>query len=281
VPSARSLHRSLAVLAGAAALLAAQGTASAARQSPAASARAPANPRLLPDITTLRINSADLEVDTSRDRTLLRLSNRIANRGRGPLEIYPSARSHDCNGNGDPADDRDAIQRIFLDANGDGVFRRGTDTQAQRHRFGCERYDPAARHWNIFDLARYELRRLHSGKTIAKKRKVAFCTIDTERVFPRLPGSPRSRYYPRGDCDQHTTLGISIGWADEYYYGLPAQRLDVTGVKAGRYCLVSIGDPDNLLRESNNSNNARRTRIELQPGKLKVRTLPGRCRLSG
>jgi hypothetical protein len=70
-----------------------------------------------------------------------------------------------------------------------------------------------------------------------------------------------------------------VGWADEYYYGLPGQALDITGVKAGRYCLASTADPANLLREANNSNNRRRTRIELRPAKHVVKTLPGPCRI--
>ena len=100
-------------------------------------------------------------------------------------------------------------------------------------------------------------------------------------MFPRLPGSPNSGYYPRGGCDEHSTLGVSVGWEDEYYYGLPGQELNVTGVKAGRYCLVSTADPDNLLRESDNSNNARRTRIALRPAKREAKVLPGGCRLGG
>jgi hypothetical protein len=55
----------------------------------------------------------------------------------------------------------------------------------------------------------------------------------------------------------------------------------VTGVRAGRYCLISTGDPDSLLHESDNSNNVRRTRIELHPGKLTAKALPGRCRFRG
>jgi len=49
----------------------------------------------------------------------------------------------------------------------------------------------------------------------------------------------------------------------------PGQDLNVTGLGRGRYCLVSRADPDNLLRESNNSNNARKTRIALHPAKRK------------
>ena len=90
--------------------------------------------------------------------------------------------------------------------------------------------------------------------------------------YPRQAG-----YYPQGGCDQNSTLGVSVGWADEYYYGLPGQQLNITGLRGGRYCLVSKGDPDNLLRESNNSNNVRRTRIALHPAKHTVKRLSGRC----
>ncbi len=237
--------------------------------------------RLLPDLATMRIDSGDLRIKASGGKVLLRLTNRIANKGQGPLEIYPSASSHGCDQDGNPDNDRDALQRVFLDANGDRVFERDADTRSEHFRFGCKRYDPRAGHWNVFDLARYELRRLRTKKTVASASKVAYCTVDSDPVFPNLPGSPGRDYYPRGGCDEGSTLGISIGWADEYYYGLPGQELDVSGVKAGRYCLVSTGDPDNLLRESDDSNNKRKTRIALRPGERVVRTLPGRCQIGG
>jgi Lysyl oxidase len=235
--------------------------------------------KVLPDIVTLRVKSDDLNVESSNSNTQLRLTNRIANKGRGPLEIYPSANSHGCDGDGDPDNDRDAIQRIFLDTNGDRVFERKSDTESEHFTFGCDRYDPHAHHWDVFDLARYALRRLRSGRTVAKASKVAFCTVDSDPEFPWLPGSPNVPYYPQGGCDGSSILGVSVGWADEYYYRLPGQALNITGLKGGRFCLVSTGDPSNLLRESNNSNNRRRTRIELRPAKQLVKTLPGPCRI--
>lgn len=235
--------------------------------------------RLLPDIVTLRVHSDDLRVESSKGDTLLRLTNRVANKGRGPLEIYPSAKSHGCDGDADPDNDRNAVQRIFLDTSGDRVFERKADTESEHFAFGCDRYDPHAHHWDVFNLARYALLRRHNGRTVSKTSKVAFCTVDSDPAFPWLPGAPEEPYYPQGGCDESSTLGVSVGWADEYYYGLPGQALDLTGVKAGRYCLVSIADPANLLREAKNSNNRRRTRIELQPAKHVVKTLPGPCRI--
>jgi hypothetical protein len=244
-------------------------------------ARAGEPHRLLPDLTTMRIHSADLQIDRAGSEVYLRLTNRLANRGRGPLEIYPGTGSHDCDRDGDPGNDRDALQRVFLDGDGNRVFERDTDARSQRFKFGCKRYDPETGRWSVLDLARYELRRLRSGKAVARATKVAYCAVDSSLAFPKLPGAPGRGYYPRGGCTEDSTVGVSIGWADEYHYRLPGQELEVTGVRAGRYCLVSTGDPDNLLREAENSNNTRRTRIELHPGEKLVRTLPGRCRIGG
>jgi hypothetical protein len=54
----------------------------------------------------------------------------------------------------------------------------------------------------------------------------------------------------------------------------------VTGLPRARYCLVSTADPENLLRESDNSNNFHRALIRLRPAKQTVERLPGRCRRS-
>ena len=115
---------------------------------------------------------------------------------------------------------------------------------------------------------------------MVRSTKISFCVIDTDRPFPSLPGSPRPGYYPAGsaDCDRDSIDGLSVGWSDTYGYFLPGQQLNVTGLRRGRYCLVSTADPSNLLRESNNSNNAHRARIALHPAKRKVKRLPGRCR---
>ena len=236
--------------------------------------------RLLPDIVTLRVHSDDLGVESSKGDTLLRLTNRVANKGHGPLEIYPSAKSHGCDGDADPDNDRNAVQRIFLDTNGDRVFERRPTRNRSTSPSAAIGTTRTPTTGTCSTSPGTPLLRRHSGRTVAKTSKVAFCTVDSDPAFPWLPGAPEEPYYPQGGCDESSTLGVSVGWADEYYYGLPGQALDITGVKAGRYCLVSTADPANLLREANNSNNRRRTRIELRPAKHVVKTLPGPCRIS-
>jgi hypothetical protein len=187
---------------------------------------------------------------------------------------------NDCDGDGNPANDRDTYQRIFLDSNADNVFDREQDLESHDRLFGCERYHPAHDHWHLLDFSRYKLVRERTGRTVVRSNKIGFCVVDTDHRFASLPGSPLEAYYPAGseDCDRDSVDGISVGWADSYGYFLPGQQLNVTGLRRGRYCLVSTADPHNLLRESDDSNNAHRASIALHPAKQTVERLPGHCR---
>jgi hypothetical protein len=243
-------------------------------------ATAGSQPRLLPDLVTLKMSQGDLFLDRSAGGLFLRLTNEIGNRGRGPLEIYPSSTPTDCDGDGNPANDRNTYQRIFLDSNADHVFTRAQDTGSANRLFGCQRYHPPHGHWHLLDFTRYKLVRQRTGRTAVRSTKIGFCIIDTARRFPGLPGSPGAPYYPAGtaDCDRDSVDGLSVGWTDTYGYSLPGQEVNVTGLPRGGYCLVSKADPANVLREFDNSNNARRAPIALHPAKREVERLPGRCR---
>ena len=229
---------------------------------------------------TLRVGQGDLFMDRSAGKLYLRLTNEIGNRGRGPLEIYPSPTPTDCDGDGNPNNDRDTYQRIFLDSNADQMFDRTEDTDSAERRFGCQRFHPPHGHWHLLDFTRYKLVRQRTGRTAVRSTKIGFCIIDTGHRFAGLPGSPATPYYPAGsaDCDRDSVDGLSVGWTDTYAYSLPGQEVNVTGLPRGRYCLVSKADPSNVLREFDNSNNARRAPIALHPAKERVKRLPGRCR---
>jgi len=264
---------------GAAAAIAAAGVLTATVLAPGA-AGGPA--ALTPDLVTLAVEQEQIVVTREKSKTLLRLTTEVANVGNGPLEVYPSTLSADCDGDGDPANDRDASQRVFDDTNGSGGFEPGSDAVAAERQFGCMRYHAAHDHWHVLDFARYELRRDPGGKPVAGSRKVGFCLLDTRRAYPG-PISPEQPRYPFGSarpevgCDQNATQGISAGWADSYVFAVPGQQLDVSGLPRGRYCLVSRADPLDLLAELDEANNTRRVRIALRPHRLSVRKLDGRC----
>ena len=171
-------------------------------------------------------------VTAEHGRRLLRLSTEVANHGDGPLEVFPSAESANCDGDGDPANDRDASQRTFADSDGGGGFTAGSTRIEAEQRFGCMRYHPAHDHWHVLDFARYELRREPTGKPVAQLAKVGFCVGDTRVAFPSAAAPParlpvRGRHEPIG-CTAAATQGLSAGWADLYVFAVPGQQLDVT-----------------------------------------------------
>jgi hypothetical protein len=244
-----------------------------------APARAAAAPQLLPNLQTLKAVDLRLDRDEKPGRVLLRFSTRIANRGPGPLEIFPTQNPPDCDGNGDPSDDRSVYQRIFEDADGDGIFGRNKDTLSTERLAGCMGFHPEHDHWHVDDFASYRLYRQATGALVRSSDKVSFCLIDLIRPFGYLAGSPSSEYYPHGgsSCDEVTTEGISVGWADVYDYSLPGQWVDVTGLPTAKYCLVSTADPSHQLSDFNFANNRSGTRVRLNLSARTPKRLDGTC----
>jgi hypothetical protein len=241
------------------------------------------SPDLAPDLVTLAIQQEDMVVIVEGQRTVLRFTNEIGNRANGPLEIFPSAQSSDCDDNGDFADDRDAYQRVYTDSNGSGAFERDTDEVAAERLIGCMHYHPAHNHWHVLNIATYELRYEPTGDTVLRKRKVGYCLTDARLAFPS-PVTPQTSTYPINppdvtSCQAVTTQGISPGWADAYQLPLPGQELDITELPRGHYCLTSRTDPLNVLTELDDANNVRRVHIALRPAKLTVVKLDSPCRV--
>jgi hypothetical protein len=252
--------------------------------SPGAQAGAPA---LLPDLVTLGISRHDIVVEKRGKHRFLRLSNTVGNRGNSPLDIVSDPPSGDCGEN-----EYDAVQRFFVDSNLSGHYDEGDEMAEPGDwlHFGCMRFHdaPGHLHWHVLDFARYQLRRAKTGRLVESK-KVGFCVIDTEQPFPSLPGSPSKPYYPQGEgcggLDKEgvptppVSEGLSIGWADVYFFGLPGQSMEITDLHRGRYCLISKADPTNMIAESNDSNNTHTIRLKLRPRKLRFKKLPGPCQL--
>ncbi len=212
---------------------------------------------LLPNISTLQPTGLRI-VRSDAGARLLRFSNTIANVGAGPVELQP--RKHDCDGDGNPTNDREALQRIYHDVDGDGVYRREVDTSAETRVAGCFGFSVAHGHWHFHDFADYQLVDVVSGEVVASNAKVGFCLLDTLHPYPGVPGSPPHRYY-RG-CRRNSVQGQSVGFADIYAY-LSSQWIDVTGTPNGDYCLVTTADPADQLLESDETDNAYRQQIRL------------------
>jgi hypothetical protein len=229
--------------------------------------------RFRPNLQTLAPTDLSIEVLPNGHRKL-RLTNEVSNVGAGPIELKP--RKKDCDHDGKLEDDRTAFQRVYEDADGDGVFERGVDVTFRRHKVGCFEFDKQHRHWHFEDYASYELQEL-DGTIVGQHAKVGFCLLDTDQVAVGLPGEPVGPYYGSAVsvCGDLQVQGISVGWADIYQAVLPGQSIGITGVQDGTYCLVSTVDPENLLQETDEADNEARLQIQITGNT--VATLPGPC----
>lgn len=226
---------------------------------------------LLPDLKTRELKDIRTGADgTGRE---LRFSNDVLNAGPGVLQVDPDPPgSGDCDGDGDVENDRTATQRVYTDADADGTFRRSTDTSYDSSPVGCMVFHPAHGHWHFNDFARYKLRRNSTGRRVAVSTKVSFCMRDSWRRAGSTPGSPSSPYFE--DCAPNATMGISVGWSDEYGWYLADQDLDITGLPEAWYCLSSTADPNERVREDDNSNNRASTKLKITDGSVRVSDNP-------
>ena len=225
---------------------------------------------LLPDLKALKANEVRLKV-LPGDVRHLRFTTQVANIQTGPLELQPIA--DDCNGNGDFSDDRTAMQRIYHDDDANGRFTREIDVTWRYERAGCFYYHLEHDHWHFEDFANYLLHEFDEdgslGPPIRSSEKISFCMSDTFRARPKVPGSPRDRYYTQ--CGADDVSGISVGWADEYLRFFTGQHIDVTGVPDGDYCLVMDADPADRLEEVDELENDSKIRITLRDDSVRWR----------
>jgi lysyl oxidase len=258
---------------------------------------------LLPDLKPLASGAARLcqEDPTTEDactgtgRTVLRTTTKAGNSGKGPLELaaVPAAQQNpgDCPP-ATPPETGDGVlvkQRVYHDRNGDGVFERSIDGSWTSHIVGCRYYHPAHHHYHFEDFVRFGLVEAQTGTLVRGGDKISFCINDSGSFNLSLPGAqqPSSSgggFYGSARCAVRNSIqGVSIGWDDTYTWKTPGQEIDVTGLPAGDYCVVTQTDPDNHLAESNKRNNVRRVRYHIDPAEapvnssLALRQVPGGC----
>ena len=201
----------------------------------------------LPDLGMARL--ADLRAEKTADgRRLLRFTTVIVNVGTGPFEVRGAR--------GSAADAEMATtQRIYDTAGG---FR--DVATAARMFFAGDGHN----HWHVRDLESSELIRLDNGVKVGAGAKLGFCFFDNVAYRLSLPGAPAAAaYLGCGTASSlAVTMGVSVGWGDEYSWRLPNQYVDITGLAAGRYRLRVTADAPGYFAEANESNNA--TWVDLQ-----------------
>ena len=215
----------------------------------------------LPDLRTL--DPAEFHIAEQRNRTLLLLTNTVWNGGDGPLEMRPE---HD-----EGAGITEAFQLLFTEDEGGNIVQLEGE-QGERPA-GSFAFHPEHDHWHFQDLARYELKRVKAdgspGKTLAASEKISYCMFDQMQVDPALENAAPGPHYSGSRCEteefgKNAHIGYSVSWGDEYAYNFADQDIDITGIAPGRYWVRSTADPEGLIEETNNDNNAAQTAIALR-----------------
>lgn len=181
----------------------------------------------------------------------LRFASTTWNNGAGPLEL----RAGEVTG----PEDQNVYQRVYLD-NG-GYYDRLAGNFVYHSEHG---------HFHFENFAVYSLEPIDVSVTPPPSNKMTFCVMDTTKVDGSLAGAPRKAVYSVcGDQIQ----GMSVGWGDTYGATLPGQNIDVTGLPAGTYRLVTQVDPLNEILEQDDADNASAVRIYLDPAARTVQVL--------
>lgn len=228
----------------------------------AAGASAKGNGPCRPKTNLAKLRCPDLKIGKPKDmyaerhngRVLLRATNDIKSRGRGPMELR---------GRRDRRRSMNVTQAIRRRSGGFALY----PTQARLRFFNVGPYWGGA-FWKVAHPLHFELWTLGNDgrrkKRVRTGPKQFYCFRDLERTRPGKR-SPTAPVYPA--CNQNpnerrVTLGTSVGWSDIYPSDYDNQWINVTGLR-GCYAYVLRLDPYNRLFESNKKNNVRQRKIRL------------------
>ena len=273
----------LVATAGAAALAAALGAGGSSAHPPGAGATPDASGRFVPDLVAILPGTVHIDERSSRRgrRTLLEFSAAVTNNGAGPM-IVRTRRG----GTREPGSllARQVVTRT------DG--RRTLVGRTLRLRFVT---GGGHRHWHVQDFMRYELR-TPEGRTLRRDRKAGFCLgdrYDATGPATRAPGEPERAVFT-GSCRRDRpllrslTMGISVGFGDDYPRRLEGQFIDITGLPSGRYVVVLRVDPEGRMLDLHEDNDVASMLVRIDRGARRSRarilswcTSTDRCAVAG
>ncbi|HEY2997021.1 MAG TPA: Ig-like domain-containing protein, partial [Acidimicrobiales bacterium] len=213
---------------------------------------APAGQLHLPDLRSV-IPLGEMSIAYDDTGRVFRYTHVIANFGDGPLEIQPSY---------DPATDTAVgVQRIYSHDAG------GTWTVAeQRPIVGRFVYHAVHGHYH-YPLAEFGLYSVAAdgsiGNPVTMSPKVGFCIADSAEFDGSLPHVGAFQYSGGACLDPRSTLGISVGYGDIYDHRDAGQSIPAAGLADGTYWFRSVADPDNYLREKDETNNITDVKVQV------------------
>ena len=223
---------------------------------------------LLPDLVSYVHEYSVAEVVATPDGTeffALRFAGFVTNLGDGPLDLR---------GNPQLADDADLashdVWQRALTIDGDWVNLTKPPIDFE--------VDDGHDHFHVMGIVEYSLWDTSGTVEISSGAKIGFCLIDVvER--PDLHANPGPKRHEQWDPDNYYCqsgrprakilhMGVSEGWQDIYSFSETFQWIDVSDVQPGYYRIGQRADPDNVIVESDETNNelVLTQRLQVVPG---------------
>ena len=99
-------------------------------------------------------------------------------------------------------------------------------------------------------------------------RKQGFCIIDVERYSLGAPAT--KKYMTCGAPGVPGTQGLQVGWTDVYGQSLDCQYIQIDNLREGTYVLEDHVNPEQLLPESDYTNNSSAVQFYFTPKHAKT-----------
>ena len=155
-----------------------------------------------------------------------------------------------------------AVAQHILNGSGSSIATFPLDTTGQTPAVQYENSD-GHQHWHLMRIMQYSLWDETKTVEVIPGSKIGFCLYDIERVSGSEPGVYNGggnwcagNGYPGGGPNAtFLEMGVSSGWRDTYNRFISLQWVDVSDVAPGVYYLAALTDPNDIVEESDESNN--------------------------
>lgn len=199
---------------------------------------------LLPDMRLMKLYGLTIR-RTNDGRKRLRFGTRPFNIGAGPMEVR---------GRGPDGDVMSELYQWIADDQG------GTGREVAPPAGGMFWAGDGHSHWHIEQFINVELFKKGDPPSGRLIRKIGFCLLDLIRSENPPANTPAGAVYAYEACgatpgQAAVTMGISVGYADDYQPLIANQWIDVTGLPRGTYRLCAKVNPLGHWLESDSANN--------------------------
>lgn len=215
-------------------------------------------PVLLPDLQTLA--PSDLRLEEVAGKKFVRFANTIWNRGPGLLELRGAYNRE--------AGTISVTQNIYRE---DGHL---VERQAGEFEFHAIH---GHWHWEAFSLYQVWSVRPDGGldRPVTMSEKVGYCLRDIAPHDVFLAGEIANQAQNPVPRPGYTSCywarqGLSVGWQDTYRAHVSGQRVDITHLPDGLYAIMSTVDPEDIIREGENSNNSAVIYFSIQGDRISI-----------